>query len=391
MRRLAFLLVAVYFATAATPAGAAGLAWEQWKKIPGVLDVDGPRSDGSLIVAGSGALYLVDPQGTVTDFARGPGGYHEDPGAEAYLAMSTGGTVSAAECSFVRDETFLLRLHVPIGVNRVNASGDESGPFANLTGVATLNGITFDSAGAFDHRLLVTGSQPNGKTAIFAIDCNGAVQVITRSAPSLGGGIAVAPSGFGSFGGALIAPDQLSGRVYAITSNGVVTSVARPSLRRGAEIGVESVGFVPPGFIERGGAAYYADRATARSSHPGTDSLLRLTSAQLGGAGVQDGDMLLATEGGAALDAVHCAASCTVTPLIAASSRAHGEGHIGFSVGAAAPSPTPAAPPSVAPGPAVPPQLVVLIGEWGIPSIATLALLVLLGLVGVEAVRRRKH
>ena len=34
---------------------------------------------------------MVDPEGSVTPFARGPGGYHEDPGAEAYLAMSRAG------------------------------------------------------------------------------------------------------------------------------------------------------------------------------------------------------------------------------------------------------------------------------------------------------------
>jgi hypothetical protein len=391
MRRLLAVLLAAHFAFAATPVSAAGLAWEQWKKVAGVLDVDGPRSDGSMIVAGSGALYLLDPAGTLTPFARGPGGYHEDPGTEAYLAISPGGSVSAAECSFVRDEIFLLRLHTPIGVNRVSASGDESGSFANLTGVTMLTGIAFDTAGAFDHRLLVTG-QSNGKSSIFAIDCNGAVQVITRSAPTLGGGLAVAPSGFGSFGGALIAPDQLSGRVYAITSNGAVTSMGRPSLRRGAEIGVESVGFVPTGFIGRGGGAYYADRATPQSSHPGTDSLMRLTSAQLGAAGVQDGDMLLATEGGAALDGVHCAAtSCTATVLISAGATTHGEGHIAFSLGAAASAPTPTAapPPGAAPGPVVPARLVVLIGDWGIPAIALLLLVALLGVLGVQSIRHR--
>jgi len=134
----------------------------------------------------------MDPAGQVTPFARGPGGYHEDKGAEAYLANSPGGTVSAAGCSFARDETFVLRLHVPIGVNRVSASGDESGSFANLQGVTTLNGIAFDTSGAFDDRLLVTGPA-RGKTVIFAIDCNGAVTIITRSAPRLVAGPGQAP------------------------------------------------------------------------------------------------------------------------------------------------------------------------------------------------------
>ncbi len=391
MRRLLAVLLAAHFGLAATPVDAASLAWEHWKTFQGVFDVGGPRSDGSLIVAGSAALFLVDPAGAATPFARGPGGYREDPGAEAYLAASPGGSVSATGCSFVRDETFVLRMHVPIGVTRVSATGDESGSFANLTGVTGLNGIAFDTAGAFDHRLLVTGPS-HGKTVIFALDCNGGVEVITRSAPSLSGGLTVAPSGFGSFGGALIAPDQLTGRIYAITSNGVVTSIARPSLRRGAEVGVESVGFVPPGFIGDGGATYFADRATANSSHRGTDSLLRLSSAQLAAAGVQDGDMLVATEGGAALDSVHCAGACTVTPLIAADATAHGEGHIAFTVkAAAAPSPLPATSPSTAKGAAVPPELVAFVGDWGIPTTALALLLALVGVLAVQAVRRRGH
>ena len=281
----------------------------------------------------------MDPAGQVTPFARGPGGYHEDKGAEAYLANSPGGTVSAAGCSFARDETFVLRLHVPIGVNRVSASGDESGSFANLQGVTTLNGIAFDTSGAFDDRLPVTGPA-RGKTVIFAIDCNGAVTIITRSAPRLEGGLAVAPTSFGPLGGALIAADELSGKIYAITATGAVSVVAKPKLPIGGDVGVESVGFVPAGFTGRGGVAYYADRFTKGNAHPGTDHLLRLPSAQLTAAGVQDGDMLVATEGGATMVAVRCAPACATIPVVAKATKAHGEGHLAFTVNQP-PSPTP--------------------------------------------------
>jgi hypothetical protein len=63
----------------------------------------------SLTVGVEEELFLVDPSGTVTPFARGPGGYHEDPGFETYLAMSRGGHVGAAECDFTPDDTFILR------------------------------------------------------------------------------------------------------------------------------------------------------------------------------------------------------------------------------------------------------------------------------------------
>jgi hypothetical protein len=388
MRRLLALLVLALMAMAPATAYAADVSWEQWRAFAGVFDVDGPRSDGSLIVAGSAALYLVDPAGTAIPFARGPGGYHEDPGAEAYLALSRGGHVAAANCDFAPDETYLLRLHVPIGINRVNAAGDESGPFVNLTGVDSLNGIAFDTTGAFDRRLLVTGSS-GGKTVIFAIDCTGAVQTITRSAPVLEGGLAVAPSSFGSFGGALIAPDELSGKIYAIAPSGTVSQVAKPALPTGGDIGVESVGFVPPGMITRGGAVYYADRLTAGNPHAGTDSLLRLTSAQLVAAGVQEGDMLVAIEGGATLIAVRCDTACTVIPVVAAATSSHGEGHIAFTVEAPPPSPI-AATPRVTPA-ALPPQLVAFIGEWGIPTTALVLLLALVAAVGVPAVIRRRR
>ena len=389
MRRLLAVLLAAPLAMAPAPTYAAGAAWEQWKPIAGVFDADGPRSDGSLIVAGSAALYLVDPAGAVTPFARGPGGYHEDPGAEAYLAMSAGGHVITAGCDFAPDETYLLRLHTPIGVNRVNAAGDESGPFVDVTGVTTLNGIAFDTTGDFGHRLLVSG--PVGtKTAIFAIDCMGAVQAITRFAPVLEGGLAVAPRTFGSFAGALIAPDELSGNVYAISASGTVSVVAKPALPTGGDIGVESVAFVPAGLMSRGGYVYYADRLTAGNPHPGSDNLLRLPSAQLGAAGVQEGDLLVATEGGATLVAVHCESSCTVIPVVTTATKAHGEGHLAFTMGPAPPSPVaPSAIATQAGG--LPPQLAAFFGEWGMPTIAFLLLVALVAAVGVQAVIRRRR
>ncbi len=340
MRRLLAVLAAAQVAIAPVPAYAANAAWVPGPAVAGIFDVDGPRSDGSLIVAGSAALYLMDAAGKLAPFARGPGGYHEDKGAEAYLANSPGFTVSAAGCSFTRDETFVLRLHVPIGVNRVSASGDESGSFANVPGVTTLNGIAFDTTGAFDHRLLVSGPA-SGKTVIFAIDCNGVVTVITRSAPRLEGGLAVAPPGFGSFGGSLIATDELGGNVYAITPKGAVSVVAKPKLPIGGDIGVESVAFVPAGFTARGGTVFYADRFTKGSPHPGTDRLLRLPSAQIAAAGVHDGDLLVATEGGATMVAVRCGPLCTTIPVVAKATKAHGEGHLAFIVNQPSPSPRP--------------------------------------------------
>ena len=318
---------------------AAGPAWEQWQSVSGVFDLGGPRTDGSLLVAGSAALYTLNPAGDLQPFARGGGGYRDDPTAEAYLAVSSGQHVAAAGCDFARDDAFILRLHAPIGITRVDRTGTQTGSFTNVNAPG-LNGIAFDTTGSFDHRLLAAGPV-NGKTEVFAIDCTGAVQVVTSSAPVLEGGLAVAPSTFGSFGGALIAPDELSGVVWAIAPDGSSKQVVNSGLPKGGDIGIESVAFVPKGFT-KGGYVYYSDRATAGSPHPGTDRVLRLSSADLVAAGVRDGDMLGATEGGASMIDVRCSATCQVMDAVATPTTAHGEGHLVFTLNqAASPAPTP--------------------------------------------------
>ena len=378
---------AAWLALAPVGVGAAGAAWEQGQGVKGIFDIDGPRTDGSYVVAGAGALYLLDTEGNLTPFSRGPGGYHEDAGREAYIAVSHGGHVDSAGCDFTPDETFILRLHTPFGVNRVSADGEDSGSFTNLTGVASLGGIAFDTGGAFDHRLLVTGTN-KGKTSVFSIDCNGAVKVLTRTAPLVEGGLAVAPSGFGSFGGQLIAPDELSGRIYAIDANGKAMLIAKPKLATGGDIGVESVGFVPDGFTNRGGAVYYADRFTKGNKHPGSDKLLRLSSQALADNLVQDGDLLVATEGGAQVVAIRCTANCVILPVVPVATKAHGEGHIAFQLNPARePSPTPVA---AKPGsPAAPQGLIDFVGSWGIPAGVAVVLLLLIGAVAFQAVRQR--
>jgi hypothetical protein len=313
VRRRWPILAAAVLGLLPVSGSAAGPAWEQWQPVAGVFDLGGPRSDGSLLVAGSAALYTLTPEAALTPFARGAGGYHDDPGAEAYLAVSPGLHLGSAGCDFARDDTFILRLHSPIGVTRVDAAGDQAVPFATV-GVPSLNGIAFDTTGSFGHRLLATAPVA-GKTEVVAVDCNSAVQVITRTAPMVEGGLAVAPMSFGPFGGSLIAPDELSGVIWAIASDGTATKVADSGLPKGGDIGVESLAFVPPGF-SRGGYVYYSDRATPNNPHAGTDHVLRLASPDLAADGVQDGDLLAVTEGGASMIDVRCGASCQAFTVV---------------------------------------------------------------------------
>lgn len=337
LRSIVAAALAALWAVAAAPAPAMGapatLNWARSLHVKGALDIVGPRSDGELVVAADGKLFLLDPAtGARTQFAAGAEGYSRTSGGEPYIALSTGSRVAAAGCAFGPDEVFVLQLEPAGGVLRIDGQG-RTHAFATVDGVATLNGITFDTTGRFGGRLLVTGPS-HGATVVAAIDCRGQVTHITDAGPVVEGGIAVAPAGFGTHGGDLVAPDELSGNLYAIRPDGSSSVLARSGLPGGGDIGVEGVGFAPPGFAA-GGAAYFADRSTAGNPHPGTDSLLRLDGKSLSGAGVHEGDLLAATEGGAAMVAVHCGQGCQVTQ-IATGDAAHGEGHLLVTGGARA-------------------------------------------------------
>ena len=142
-------------------------------------------------------------------------------------------------------------------------------------------------------------------------------------------GIAVAPASFGRYGGGLVAPDETSGRIFAIGPDGSVVTLVVSGLPHGGDIGVESAGFVPPGF-SASDAAYLADRFSAGNRHPGTDSILRLPGQELISAGVRAGDLLVATEASARTIVVRCASSCTVRYIAVGPAITHAEGHIGF-------------------------------------------------------------
>jgi hypothetical protein len=295
-------------------------AWQQLLRVPGIFDVAGPMPDGRLLLAASRGLFLVGPGGAVQPFAPA---YRGESG-EAYLAASSGLSVPGAGCAFQPDDVFVLGLARP-GVIRIDAGGRVH-PFATFSGSGQPNGIVFDTTGRFGHRLLVS-IPGNRSTSVIALDCKGGATVITRSAPVLEGGLAVAPPDFGGAAGDLIAPDELSGAILAVRPDGTTATVVASGLPAGQDIGVESLGFVPPGFRD-GGRAYVADRATSNNPHPGTDSLLALDATALAGAGVREGDLLAATEGGARTIAIRCHPECSVREIATGPAVAHGEGHL---------------------------------------------------------------
>jgi hypothetical protein len=297
------------------------LAWTALAHVQRPLDVVGPRADGQLVLAAAGRLELLSAAGRVQPFASGPGGYRSPGGEEPYIALSPGGC-------YGRGTVYALRLASGRGVEAISAAG-QARRFAFLSAPGLIDGIAFDATGGFRHELLVTVNA-GSRTTVVAVDCRGRTRVITRSAPRVEGGIAVAPATFGRFGGDLIAPGEVSGRVFAVTPAGRSMLVAVSGLPHGGDIGVESEAFVPPHF----GEALLADRLTPGNRHPGDDVVLRIDPRALAAAGVRPGQLLVATEGGALTDAIACTqAGCTVRYVAAGPRVAHGEGHIAFASG----------------------------------------------------------
>jgi hypothetical protein len=305
------------------PATAKTVTWQQWKKIPGIFDAQ-PTSSGGLMTLAQNRLLLID-RGQASPFAQGQGGF-EATGNEPYIATSPGLHLNA--CDFVKDETFALHQGQPLTISRVDGHGHAS-QLAALGGLPDLNGIVFDTGGKFGKRLLLVSDGQNS-AAVTAVDCQGNAARIAASVPKVEGGLAIAPDGFGSFGGDLVAPDEFDGKIYAVDPSGQPHVVADSGLPSGQDVGVESAGFVPAGFMASDGAVYVADRATPNNVHPGTDTLLRLTVSDLKSAGVQDGDLLVVTEGGGKTLDVQCSPGCSVHQIGNASPGAHIEGHLAF-------------------------------------------------------------
>ena len=320
---VAVVLGGLLSATAARSAQPA--VWQQWRYTRGVVDVVGPRGDGRLLVAARGRLFLLRvASARLTAYPNKA--YRASAKVEPYITVAAAGKrVPAASCSFARDTVYAIE---PTGRRRiltVTPDGRVSA-LAAIPGVKTLNGIAFDTTGRFGGRLLVVGLTDRGRGVLASVDCRGRVHVHTRTAPHLEGGIVVAPAGFGAFGGDLLAPDEIDGRLLAIAPDGSIRAIVDPGQPAGGDIGVESLGIVPSGSA----SAYLADRSTPGNAHPGHDAILRLGAQELAAAGVTPGDLLASLEGGGATIAVHCSRVCNVREIATAPAGAHPEGSISF-------------------------------------------------------------
>jgi hypothetical protein len=314
-----------------TGSGSAIARWRAAAAVPGVVDLSAPRADGEIVVAAAGRLLLLSSSGVLRPLAAARAGYVSPGGDEPYLALSSGEQVPGAGCRFAPQAVYVLRLRDGTGVTVVDARG-EAREFVRLPAGGAEDGIAFDTTGGFGHRLLVTDTS-GSRTTVYAIDCRGAVSTITTAAPRVEGGIVVAPASFGRFAGELIAPDEGSGRIYAISPRGHTSVVAAPALARGGDIGVESAGFAPASFGPSS-SALVADRLTPGNPHRGDNEILRIDGPSLIAAGVRPGDLLVATEGGAETVAIACTAvSCVARRVADGPTEAHVEGHLVFAGG----------------------------------------------------------
>jgi hypothetical protein len=298
--------------------------WAKWVHVAAVVDIAGPRSDGTFLVAAGKVLFLLSPDGTLRPFARGGGGYQATTGSEPYLALTSNAAVAGTGCSFQEDTAFAINPAAQPTVIMISPQG-RARTFASLPPGGALSGIAFDGTGRFGHRLLVT-AESGHRTTVYGIGCDGHVVTVATGAPAVEGGIVVAPATFGQFAGDLIAANEVNGLVYAVEPSGHAVTLARSGVLAGQDIGVESAGFVPPAAV----AAYLSDRHTPAHKHPGDDVILRLSGTDLARAGVQAGDLLVATEGGATTIDVRCTATCTVRDVAAGPFTAYAEGHIAF-------------------------------------------------------------
>jgi hypothetical protein len=303
--------------------------WRAFVKLPGPVDVAGPLRDGRLLVASNEGLFLLRRSGSTTPFARGSTGYVPARG-ETYIALAKERRVPNASCSFRRDDVYALDPIDHPGVVVIQKSG-RARRFVDLPAGSFLGGIAFDTVGRFGYRLLVTATTAD-RTTIYAIDCRGRTRAIARGLPKIEGGLAVAPATFGRYGGSLIGVDELTGYVYAFAPTGHVGVVARPALANGADLGVESVGFVPRGF-KRSGAAYLADLGAPGSPTVGTNTVLELPGSEMTRMHVRAGDLLVSTEAAGITVAIRCGRRCTVRTIGRALPATHAEGHIAVVAG----------------------------------------------------------
>src|SRR5579864_4522456 len=111
-------------ATIPGPTGPApAAAWAEYRHLPGVVDLAGPRRDGSFLVAAAGRLFVLGRDGMLSPFARGAGGYLTATGTEPYLVLAGSGAARGTSCSFGNGTAFALEPGARPGVVMISPQG----------------------------------------------------------------------------------------------------------------------------------------------------------------------------------------------------------------------------------------------------------------------------
>src|SRR5690242_303278 len=87
---LGLVPVAAGCADRTAPAAAPLAGWTPVAHVKAVVDVAGPRGDGSLVVASARRLFLLGRNGKLRPFARGAHGYTSPGGGEPYITTGCG-------------------------------------------------------------------------------------------------------------------------------------------------------------------------------------------------------------------------------------------------------------------------------------------------------------
>ena len=95
----------------------------------------------------------------------------------------------------------------------------------------------------------------------------------------------MAPASFGRYGGDFVAPGETSGRVFAIGPDASVVTLVVSGLPHAGDIGVQSAGFVPPGFSADDAAHLSLHRDTSPSASDRTAGAAWMLSRVLGAGG----------------------------------------------------------------------------------------------------------
>ena len=317
---------AVARAPIATATQAGAVTWTGLRHLTRVIDLAGPNAQGTIVAIANGRLDALTSSGSIHRFAPG---YSVSAGLEVYITMSSGQHVSGAGCSWPAGDLYALDLSSTPGVSVVTPQGSVSHLASLPTQTGLENGITFDTTGRFGHRLLITSTISLKTTSVYAISCNGQVQVLTRHGPRVEGGMVVAPPGFGRFGGDLLAADEYSGNLYAFAPDGRASVVVHTNIPTGRDTGIEGLGVVPATYAQ----ALVSDRSYPPDrSHPGDNLILHVTQAALSAAGVRPGEVLAVAEAGARTAVISCGATaCHARDIGHGPHAAHVEGHVAFS------------------------------------------------------------